>query len=320
MAKKKINISGVSIDVAETIKKELNESGKEIRERLLTGKKIGISISESEDIKALGFSHAHLHDAIIEFVRHILILDGQIVYGGDLRSNGFTFLFSELAHQYRDKANSKQTHLVNFSSYPIYLDINRSQELEFKKNRVEIRKVEPPKSIKSISPEFFKPDSIDNQISWAESLTKMRSEMNNYSDFRIFLGGRSSGYSGKMPGLLEEVLIALKSSKPIFLIGAFGGITKAIINALEGAKPEQITESFQRKEQKYSDFLDNYLLSNGVDYSKITEELNGLGIKSLSNGLSDEENKILFNTIHIPEMIFYIILGMKNLAASKKIS
>ena len=42
MAKKKINISGVSLDVAETIKKEIIESEKEIKERLLTGKKIGI--------------------------------------------------------------------------------------------------------------------------------------------------------------------------------------------------------------------------------------------------------------------------------------
>lgn len=315
MAKKKINISGVSSDVAETIKKELIESGKEIKERLLTGKKIGISISESEDIKTLGFSNAHLNDAIIEFVRHLLILDSQIVYGGDLRGNGFTFLFSELAYQYRDKANSKQIHLVNFSSYPIYLNINRSQELEFKKNRVEIRKVEPPKTIKSVSTEFFKPDNLENQISWAESLTKMRTEMNDYSDFRIFLGGRSSGYSGKMPGLLEEVLITLKSSKPIFLIGAFGGITKAIIDALEGGIPEQITELFQRKEQKYSDFLDSYLLNQGIDYFKITEELNTLGIKSLSNGLSDEENRILFNTIHIPEMIFYVVKGLKNIIA-----
>lgn len=318
MAKKKINISGVSTDVAQTIKKELIDSERAIKISLLTGKKIGISISESEDIKVLGFSQAHLNDAIIEFVRHILILDGQIVYGGDLRNNGFTFLFSELAYQYRDKANSKQIHLVNFSSYPLYLDINRSQELEFKKNRVEIRKIEPPKSIKSISPDYFKPDNLDNQISWAESLTKMRTEMNNYSDFRIFLGGRSSGYSGKMPGLLEEILITLKSSKPIFLIGAFGGITKAIIDALEGEKPEQITESFQRKEQKYSDFLDNYLLAQGVDYSKIIEELNGMGIKSLSNGLSDEENRILFNTIHIPEMIFYVLKGLRAISLNVK--
>jgi hypothetical protein len=313
MAKKKINISGVSLDVAETIKKEIIESEKEIKERLLTGKKIGISISDSEDIKSLGFSNAHQNDAIIEFVRHILILDGQIVYGGDLRNNGFTFLFSELAYQYRDKSNSKKDHLVNFSSYPTYLKINRTQELEFKKNRVKLRKIEPPKSIKSTSTDFFKPDSLENQICWAESLTKMRTEMIDYSDFCIFLGGRSTKFSGKIPGLLEEVLIAFRTSKPIYLIGAFGGITKAIIDALGGENPEQITESFQRKEQKYSDFLDNYLLAQGIDYSKIIEELNGMGIKSLSNGLSDEENSILFNTIHIPEMIFYVLKGLKKI-------
>jgi len=37
------------------------------------------------------------------------------------------------------------------------------------------------------------------------------------------LGGRTLGYKGKYPGLVEEALITLQAGKPLFLLGGFAG-------------------------------------------------------------------------------------------------
>ena len=62
----------------------------------------------------------------------------------------------------------------------------------------------------------------------------MRSQMTTACDARVAIGGRLSKYSGLYPGIVEEAWSSLMSGKPLFLVGAFGGAAKAVIQALEG--------------------------------------------------------------------------------------
>lgn len=309
MSAKKKNISGVSEDVSASIKKDL--SSKVIdTSRLFYDRKLAISISESEDLEYLGFSIEHLQDAMVEFARHSLIQGAQLIYGGDLRKDGFTLILSDLSYQYRDKNEYKKEYVFNYSSYPIYLNFKPTDELELKKNRVKLVKVAPPKNIKKISESYFPPVTLEQKTEWADSLTKMRIEMNESSDARIFLGGRCSGYSGSMPGLLEEALISIKSNKPTFLIGAYGGVTAEIIKAIQGKDCERLSEVYQKKNDDYAKFFDHY---KKVNYTELVNSLKHFGIKSLSknNGLTEDENMILFETKNISEMIFYVMKGLK---------
>ncbi|MBW7913402.1 MAG: hypothetical protein H3C54_06830 [Taibaiella sp.] len=317
MSKKTTNISGVSDSISEHIKHDLETPSRTDESKFLTNRKIGVSISESEDIELLGFSEVHQQDAMIEFARYLLVQGATLVYGGDLRKDGYTLLFSELSFQYRDRSQHRKNHFINYSSYPIYLNISKTQELEFKKNRVEFKKIAPPKIAKPISSTWFPPDSIQNKLIWSASLEKMRAEMNEVSDARIFMGGRSQGYSGVMPGVLEEALMSLNSNKPTYLIGAFGGITGAIIKALEGENPQEITEVFQFNDSNYKKFISE-IRKNGngdVDYAIITKTIQEYGLSKLSkyNGLTKEENQILFTTPHIPVMLHYVLKGLSKI-------
>lgn len=311
MTMKKKNISGVSDDVSASIKKDLSskDSGSK---GFLEEKKISISISESEDIGYLGFSIEHLQDAMVEFARHLLIQGAQLVYGGDLRKDGFTRILSDLSYQYRDKTQYKKQYIYNYSSYPIYLNFTNADELELKKNRVKLVKVKPPESIKEISKKFFKPDTLEHKSNWADSLTKMRIELNKITDACIIIGGKTKGYSGAMPGLLEETLIALQNKKPIYLIGAYGGVTQEIIKALQGKESPKISTDYQMEDEDYAAFMDYY---KKVDYEEAIKNLNTYGLETLSenNGLTPVENSILFSTKNIPEMVFYVMKGLKNL-------
>lgn len=112
--KKRINISGVS----ETYSRNIHEvSSKLFESGFLISKKIGISVSESEDMEELGLSDFHIKDATIEITRYLLAQGAKLIYGGDLRKDGFTRLFSELSFQYRNNEffyfGTKQIELPN---------------------------------------------------------------------------------------------------------------------------------------------------------------------------------------------------------------
>jgi len=74
----------------------------------------------------------------------------------------------------------------------------------------------------------------------------MREQMADETDARVFLGGRIRGYSGGMPGLLEEMLLALDRKQPIFLIGGMGGILQASSRSMmvRHSPADAPTESF----------------------------------------------------------------------------
>ena len=69
-------------------------------------KTIGISISDSPDMKALGLGDGHLRDAMTEVATYLLASGDDLAYGGDLRENGFTWTLFELASRYTRQPNA----------------------------------------------------------------------------------------------------------------------------------------------------------------------------------------------------------------------
>lgn len=294
-------------------KKNLSNNAKINIANKLKNKKIGISISSSENIYELGFSDMHRDDAMIEIARYLLVQGSTLVYGGDLRKGGYTLLLSELSYQYRAKEDRNKIHVINYSSYPIYREITKEQENEFIKNRVDFKRIKPPKPFKV--KKYFDPVGNENKYIWTESLTKMRKQMIKMCDARILMGGRLLGYAGRMPGIVEESLLSLDLNKPTFIIGAFGGASQAVTKCLLRENCEELTENWQFKNKEYKEFVEYYNLrnkSNRIDYKQIKTFLTKYTLTRLSknNGLTIEENRRLFSTIHIPEMIFLILKGL----------
>ena len=55
------------------------------------------------------------------------------------------------------------------------------------------------------------------------SSTAVRDAMAKDVDAQVFLCGRQVGYSGRMPGLLEEAILTRQANKPLFFLGASAG-------------------------------------------------------------------------------------------------
>ena len=288
------------------------------RRHFLKGKTIGVSISESDNLDELGYSVSHLKDAIIEIARYILASGGRLAYGGDMRQGGFTELIFDLLVYYKaDKELQPYERFESYLYYPISTTLSMEREAALRQN-VTFKRVAPPADLHLVNTnEFLKADSPQNLYVWARCLTKMREEIEAACHARVFIGGRIKGFKGKCPGILEELLTAIKYQHPIYLVGAFGGITKDAIEALSGQSPNSFSNEYYMDNVDYKDMsliFNEKHPDNLIDYKDYLSRLQQIGLKGISNnnGLSELDNLRLTTTPHISEIVYLILKGMAN--------
>lgn len=284
----------------------------------LKGEKIAISVSESDNLKALGIGQAFLRDLTVELSRHILIAKGRMIYGGDLRREGYTELFKELSYQYGqfEKKDSSHIYFENYLAWPMTTQLTEDILADYAHNRISLIKVGNAPDCEGIVKldQYLPPFGDQNLYLWGQSLTKMRQEMESAVSARIIVGGRASGFKGKMAGLLEEFKMAKDSNHPIYLIGGFGGIARMLCAAIGKDLPSNafVEEAFKCD---YYESLYKYYASKGqpIDYSWI----DGLILNDLNNGLNEDENGRLFTTTNIMEIVSLVLRGLSKTLSNK---
>src|ERR1700756_175270 len=312
------NISNITDDKGDGIKLVISKEEVLSRKFVLKGKTIGISISESDNLMELGYGVAHLKDAMVEVARYILSLGGKVAYGGDMRQGGFTeLMFDLLAYYKADKELPPNERFFSFLAWPLSLNLTTEKQAELIQN-VSFKKIAPPQDLQIANVnEFIKPDSPENLYVWSRCLTKMREEMESECNARIFIGGRTKGFKGKCPGILEELLIAITKNHPIYLIGAYGGVTKDIIDALNNKESNSFSNEYYFDNTEYQKMYNIYNEKHPeskIDYPQYLSTLKNLSFKSISkiNGLSESENQRLAATPHISEIVYLILKGLTN--------
>jgi len=294
--------------------------------------RIGLSISDVGDseIHRTRLPSNQLKLFAQDLARHLLARGSRLIYGGDLRKDGFTeFLFSE-ASSLRDRLQRKSSRILNYIAWPIYLadseDVKRwKADYSYV---AEMKEILPPKDVLSLihdTHKFLKPDSILNRYIWGRCLTFMREKMIQKSDVRICTGGRLIGYKGKYPGVLEEVAISMSIGKPLYLLGAYGGMTERICNLLaDGQTPEELTLYWQSKNNiEYDQLIEEYknrTRKGYISYTEIESIIKGIGLKGLCriNHLTEEENLRLFHTPFTEEAILLILTGISRITNIRK--
>lgn len=312
------NITGISENLAESIAEQKVIEKREIPKGNLHGKRIAISVSESEELEQLGLSEHHIKDISIEIARYLLVNGGAMLYGGDLRSGGFTELFSELSYQYK-YLSDKDKKFTNYFPFPTARKITDGEKAKFLQKQVEVKILAVPGHLGNPEPlkEYDPKNSIEDRFLYAECFTDMRIQMANDSNARIVLGGRQKGFVGYFPGIVEEAFHSLKAGKAVYLLGGFGGAARSIIEIISGRKPQQLSNEFQFDTEFLQEFRDFAVAKSGVklDYDFLFDFFKGHSVDSISkqNGLTPDENKILFESTNIHELVFLIIKGLQNI-------
>ncbi len=293
------------------------------RGKSLQGQAIGISISESDtgELQALGLSNDHLQIAMLEIARQCLAQGAQLVYGGDLRPNGFTEGLLELVRYHNDALKKEYQPVSNFLAWPLKATLEIAWAAQ-NKDAISIKVQKAPEELITAGL-ITDPNNpgTSNDVSgyvWARCLTAMREEIVQKTRPRIMMGGRTLGFKGKYPGLVEEALLTLQAKKPLFLLGGYGGASHAICQALQGEQPEALTESYQCRNEPYKTLLQEYnhriadqqLDLTPIDYQALCKTFAEIGIRGLNNGLSDEENLVLFTTNNTEQAIGLILTGL----------
>jgi hypothetical protein len=266
-------------------------------QEILAHQTIAISISESPDMPALGLSEGHLHDAMAEIARHLLALGAQLVYGGDLRLNGFsTLLFELVARHRRDVEDGENgTGVTSYLAWPVHI------QSEFGWLEQISCDLEGSARIVCLGQDGSQLGMAERQafnsrqpsdIEWATGLTTMRHVMLANSQARIALGGRVDKYKGAMPGIAEEALLALQSRQPLYLLGGFGGAARDISETLG--------------------LVDPWAGSRGEWPGR--PEFSRFSGKDLNNGLTAEENRTLAKTPHVDQAVTLILRGLSRAA------
>lgn len=279
----------------------------------LHDKKIAISISEPSDSDNNLIGSEALSDLAIELARHLLAAKAQLVYGGDLRPNGFTEQLAELSYQYYKDIHEKGEYhsFHNFVAWPLYNNLGKRERLIMKKNRIESYDIPSPSSVSELDKhKFIAPDIIERKLQWAESLTKMRHELENFVNAVIAVGGRTTKFKGFLPGIIEEVSIAMQLNRPIYLIGAAGGCGRILADTLlKKITPEQAIDSYHIDTEIWDAIKGTETGKIGIN---LFNELYSKGLSSLNNGLSDNENVELMTSTNLTEIVALILKGLKN--------
>ena len=275
---------------------------------------VAISISESENLLDLGLSKECVDDLMVEITRHLLISKAKMVYGGDLQQMGFTELFKDLAFQYGafEKSRNDEMYFTDFIAWPLHLNIKPETCDDYRHSRVKLTPV-PALAFPNIdTSKFICPDSVYNQYIWAENLTKMRTEMERVAKCRIIAGGKLSCFKGKMAGILEEFTIARRMRHPVYIVGGYGGCAQLLSAVVEGKDNVDKFIRIAFESASYKELFSYYEnIDSPVDYAEVESyaKLDRL----LDNGLSEEENRRLFNSVNIMEIVSLILKGISNI-------
>lgn len=253
--------------------------------------------------------------------RHLLANKHTLIYGGDLRNDGFTQFILDEATVLRDRLQLDKLFVENYLAWPLNV---KQENLKWYANYNTVVKpvsASIPDDIKSLIHDistFLPPDCIENKYIWSRCLTTMREESIKSSDIRILVGGKFENYLGKMPGVLEEFLIAYKQDLVIFLVGGLGGLTKKLCISIKNRKiEEEFTEEWQMNHNDAYQDLQEIASQHGkhTDYDNLKEVIENITIPILAErtGLTNEEYERLMTTPFIDESIYLILKSIKNL-------
>lgn len=231
---------------------------------------VGISISNSAALAQLGYGEEHLHELMIAIARTLLRLGTpehpvHLAYGGDLRPGGFTETLFDL---YRTENQAgKEARLYSYLAWPYYLDLSKSDEAQ-RLNICHFLRITPadagfPEYASDTAANALAPEVRD--LLTARCISQLRETMNNDGArkidggkapslaARVILGGKTAKYTGIMPGLFEEFMLAQEHGTPIFIAGGFGGASAALADAVlndSGELPVELSLDYQKKHTK----------------------------------------------------------------------
>jgi hypothetical protein len=214
----------------------------------LLGLRLGVSVSDSADLGALGLLPRHAELALAEIARSVLTGRGGLVYGGQVKPAGFTqFLMHEverygshidaltlcLAEPEHRQLSCEELRALDQSLGP------RGQVVRLDPDGVEIG---PSTMAQGAEPAVGLNGHRDEH-----SYSAMRRHITSISHARVLIGGQLSDFKGAMPGIIEEAIYAVEAGQPLYVVAGFGGAAALVAEALDIDDLSWAADSFPKR-------------------------------------------------------------------------
>ena len=225
----------------------------------LCGLRLGVSISDSADLGALGLVARHVELALAEMARAVLTGRGGLVYGGRITPPGFTqFLMHEVEH-YGSHPDALTICLAEPEHRKLSLDelLALDQSLGARGRVVCLdpvgNEIDP-----STGPSGPDGTAALNGHRDQRSYSEKRRHMTHISDARVLVGGQLTGFKGAMPGIIEEAIYAVEARQPLYVIAGFGGAAALVAKALGIDNLQWAADGFPQRpdDKRIDDALD----------------------------------------------------------------
>ena len=205
----------------------------------LRGVRVGISVSDSDDLGRLGLTAAHAEQAVGEVVRAILIAGGSLVYGGRVKPSGFT---QYLMHEIRRYGRDHEPALTLCLAAPEHHKLSRRELDDIDKalgtrGRIVCLDLEGHEIKGILSPKSRDPEPF-SKANAPHAYSSMRRHLATITDARVLIGGKLSGFAGAMPGIVEEAIVAVEARHPLYVSAGFGGAAALVAQAVAPRRSE----------------------------------------------------------------------------------
>lgn len=261
------------------------------------GLTVGLSISVSEDLPRHGLIETHTRMALAEIARAVLVADGRLVYGGHLHHDGYTtFLVREM-----ERLGRRDRPFVGYVPWSVHRRMH-TDEISDRIEHLSILGAYSFLDERGIEIDPYEgrpsgPQEVEPSTERA-GLTAARETMARAIDGRVALGGKRETYGGRMPGVIEETLYAIRDGKPVYIAGGFGGAAADMVNALG-------IDS------------DNWLgveLALSPHIEELLDVARSAGWELTTNGLTADENQRLAITYRASEVAYLFVTGLSRLS------
>jgi len=258
---------------------------------------LGVSVSDSPDLRRLGLTETHLQMALGEVAQATLIAKGRLSYGGHLRRDGYTAFLVHECERYgsRDRpftgvipwsvhrrltVDDISSHIKAIGLFGRYTFLDKDGQL-----------------LADPTADRDRQAMLVAEEETADSLTAARHHLTDACDARLVLGGQRTGYQGHMPGVVEETILAIRAGQPLYVAGGFGGAAGDIGRVL-GFDPDNWLGLPDESEKPHLQELATALDEYGWD-----EETNGLTL---------QQNQQLAISYRASEVASLVIHGLTN--------
>lgn len=280
----------------------------------LRGRRIGLSASGSEDLARLGLLPEHLRQALRELARIVFVSGGTLAYGGNLDRDKFSWLLIEELRHYDGPDCGRLELWLSWQEHRRRSvdELTQTQDALGRYGRMfaigeDGQRLADPISNREASP--CPPISDDLQLK--RGLTHLRHHLTAGGCARLLIGGKHRpqqstqnhcGFTGAIPGLIEEVLMSLRQQQPVYLAGGFGGITLHIAAQIDSTTCTPLLPPEVTLDPGTQDALD-----------EVRRLVGERGWSVLRNGLSDDQNRHLAVTHRPAEIAMLVAQGLGRL-------